>query len=263
MTRLVSSFALGVATVVVLCGIGKCGLFGPSVGEKLQVASAPEGATVKIGGVDMGKTPLTLTDLDVEEGQTQTLVFVLDGYLDKEQSVTWTQAEQSVAVTLEAAQKERVFTVKTVPSGAKVYVDGLEKGETPTTFSSKMKDGEEFNLLLQRKGYDDVSRKVKTDAETVITIDVNFKRPGGKANATLDEVLTETEKKWKTACKTIPSDVCSFSYQIGSSGNVTDVDSIKCNYGPITNCTKRMVEKMVFPTDGSVKSDEYKFKGSN
>ena len=43
----------------------------------------------------------------------------------------------------------------------------------------------------------------------------------------------------------------------------TDVDHIKCSYGPITKCTKRQIKKMVFPTEGNARSDEYKWKGSN
>lgn len=251
------------ATVVVLCGIGKCGVLGPSVGEKLQIASAPEGATVKLDGVEVGTTPLTLTELDVEEGQTQTLTFEMDGYVTTEETVTWKLAEQSVAATLEQDVKERVFTVKSVPSGATVFIDGVEKGETPTTFSREMKDGEEFNLLVQHKGYDDITEKVTVEEDTSIKLAFNFKREGGEADEMLDDELTKTEKKWRRACKTIGSDICKFEYQIGSAGNVTDVDSIKCNYKPITNCTKRMIKKMVFKTEGNARADAYRWTGRN
>jgi hypothetical protein len=256
---------LALASVLVLCGItDKCGgLFGPSIGEKLDITSAPEGATVKVDGEEMGTTPLTLTELDVEEGQTQKLVFVLDGYLSHEEEITWTQAEQSVAVTLKEAAKERVITVKSIPAKAKVYIDGNKKGETPCSFSMEMVDGEEFAILVQRKGYSDVNEKVTVTGDTIITLSYNFKREGGKANKDLDEELVGREKKWRKACKTYASDVCSFEYTINQSGEVTDVDSVKCKYKDITGCTKRQVKKMEFPATGDVRSDAYTWKGSN
>jgi hypothetical protein len=256
---------LAIATTVLLCGItDKCGgLFGPSVGEKLDIASAPEGATVKLDGEEMGTTPLTLTELDVEEGQTQVLVFELEGYLPMEEKVTWTQAEQSVAVTLEEAAKERVITVKSIPSNSKVYIDGNNKGETPCSFSMEMLDGAEFNLLVQRKGYPDISEKVKVGPDTIITLSYNFKRDGGKAIEDLDEELVKREKKWRKACKTYASDLCSFEYSINPSGEVTNVDAVKCKYKDITGCTKRQVLKMEFPSTGKLRSDAYTWKGSN
>lgn len=263
MARAPAALTLALGTVTVLCGLGKCGALGPSVGEKLKVVSAPEGATVSIDGEKMGETPLTLTDLDVEEGQTQVLEFELEGHMPVEKEVTWTMAEQSVAVTLEEAEKERVFTVKTIPSGASLFVDGLSKGESPMTFSMEMKNGEGFNLLLQHRGYDDITEKVEVDGETMITLRYNFKREGGKAHPDLDEVLVETEKKWRRACKTIKTDHCTFEYQIGSAGNVTDVEAIKCNYRPVTKCTKRWIRKMVFPTEGNARSDIYTFRGAH
>ncbi len=256
---------LALASVIVLCGItDKCGgLFGPSIGEKLEITSAPEGATVTVDGEEKGTTPLTLTELDVEEGQTQKLVFVLEGYLSQEEEITWTLPEQSVAVTLKEAAKERVITVKSIPSSAKVYIDGNKKGETPCSFSMEMVDGDEFNLLVQRKGYSDVSKKVTVAEDTIITLGFNFKRDGGRAIDDLDEELVDREKKWRKACKTYGSDVCSFEYSVNPSGEVTNVDSVTCKYKDITACTKRQVLKMEFPSTGELRSDAYTWKGSN
>ena len=253
------------ASIIVLCGItDKCGgLFGPSIGEKLDITSAPEGATVSVDGAEVGQTPLTLTELDVEEGQTQKIVFVLEGYLEHEEEITWTQPEQSVAVTLKEAAKERVITVKSIPANAKVYIDGNKKGETPCTFSMDMVDGEEFNLLVQRKGYSDLSEKVAVSEDTIVTLGFNFKRDGGKAIADLDEVLVAREKKWRKACKTYASDVCSFEYSVNPSGETTNVDAIKCKYKDITGCTKRQILKMEFASTGELRSDAYTWKGSN
>jgi len=251
------------AGVIVLCGMSdRCGgMMGPKVGEKLDITSAPEGATVKIDGVVKGETPLTLVDLDVEEGQVQTLTFELDGYISVEETVTWTMEEQSVAVTLEEAAKERVFTIKSIPDGAKVFVDGNKKPETPCTFSMEMVDGDEFALLVQHKGYSDYTHKVTVEDDTIITVHVNFKRDGGKGIPDLDEELVSQEKKWRKKCKTYGDDVCSFEYSVSPDGEVSNVENVKCKYKDITGCTKRMVEKIEFPATGELRHDAYTWKG--
>ncbi len=38
---------------------------------------------------------------------------------------------------------------------------------------------------------------------------------------------------------------------------------MKCKYKDITNCTKKQVEKMVFPSSGELVNDAYTWKGSN
>lgn len=265
MIQLTAAARLALATVIVMCGITeKCGgLFGPKVGEKLDITSAPVGATVKVDGEERGTTPLTLTDLDVEEGQTQTLTFEFEGYITHEEKITWEQPEQSLAVTLEQAAKERVITVKSIPSSAKVYIDGNKKGETPCSFSKEMVDGEDFNVLLQRKGYDDVSEKVTVGDDTILTFSYNFKRDGGKAIPDLDDVLLEQEKRWRGKCRTYGGDVCSFEYTIDPAGAVTNVDNVKCKFKDITKCTKRIVEQMVFPSTGNLRSDAYTWKHRN
>jgi len=256
---------VAIASIVVLCGMtDKCGrLVGLGVGRKLDVASTPEGATVKVDGVEKGKTPISITDLDVDKGQVQVVTIELAGYKTKEEKVAWTKAEQSLTVTLEEAERERVFTVKSLPSGAKVYVDGNNKGETPCSFSMAMLDRAEFNLLVQHKAYPDVTQKVNVGEETIITLSFNFKRAGGKAMADLDETLTEGEKRWRRACNTYPTDLCSFEYTISPGGEVTNVDNVTCKYKDITNCTRKQVEKMEFTGTGKLRSDAYTWRGSN
>ncbi len=258
-------FAIAFGSVITLCGISeKCGkIFGPKAGLKLEIASAPKGATVKIDGVKKGKTLLTLTDLDVEEGQKQVLTFELDGYETLEKQIVWTQPEQTVSVALKKAARERIISVKSTPTGAKVYIDGSPKGDTPASFSMELVAGEEFNFLLQRKGYDDISEKIKVADETILKYEYNFKREGGKSIPELDEVLVQAEKKWRKSCKTYNTDNCSFKYSIDPAGTVSNITDVTCKFKDIAKCTKRNVEKMVFPSSSKLRSDAFTWKGSN
>jgi hypothetical protein len=252
-------------TVVLLCGVAdRCGgIFGFGVGQKLVIASAPEGATVKIDGVEKGKTPLTLKHLDVEKGQKQVITCGLKGYETATKEIVWNQPEMTIAVTLAPAAKARVITVKTIPDGAKVYIDGKPKGETPLSFQEDLADGAEFNLLVQARKYDDMAEKVTVPGETIMTLTYNLKRKGGKAVPELDQVLLLYEKKWRSSCHTYSTDDCSFDYSVAPGGEVTNVQNVSCKFKDITGCTKRMVQKMTFPPSGDLRSDSYTWKGSN
>ena len=259
------SIACMVVAGVLWCTCGlleKC--MGPTVGKKLIIGSAPDGATVKLDGVTKGKTPLTLTDLDVESGQVQTLTFVLDGHETLEEKVTWTKAEQTVAVTLKAALKKRVITIKTIPDGAKVYIDGNPKGDTPASFEMELADGAVFNLLIQSKGYTDLARPITVPPETLVTVEYNMKRESTcEPDPVLDPVLSEYEKKWRNRCHTYTTDDCSFTYTIAPGGEVTDVTNVTCKFKDITGCTKATAQKMTFPPADKLRTDTYTWKGKN
>jgi hypothetical protein len=245
-----------------LCGlVDKC--MGPSVGKSLTIASAPSGAEVKLDGEPRGTTPLTLTDLDVEEGQVQSLAFNLKGHEPLVEKITWTQAEQTVAVTLKPSLKKRVITVKTIPDDANVYIDGKPRGETPLSFEMEFADADEFNILIQSKGYDDLSKKIVVPSDTLMTLEYNFKRNSHEVNPELDDVLLEYEKKWRNRCHTYNTDDCSFTYTIAPDGEVTNVTDVSCKFKDITGCTRKTAEKMKFPPSDKLRTDSFTWKGKN
>jgi len=249
-------------SLLALCGlVDKC--MGPSVGKKLTIASAPSGATVKIDGEPRGQTPLTLTDLDVEKGQVQSLTFQLEGYEPLVEKVTWTEAEQTLAVTLTKSLKKRVITIKTIPDDASVYIDGKPRGETPLSFEMELADADEFNLLAQSKGYDDLTKKIVIPSDTLITLEYNFKRNNHEVIPELDDVLLEYEKKWKNRCHTYTTDDCSFTYTIAPNGEVTNVTDVSCKFKDITGCTRKTAEKMKFPPSDKLRTDTFTWKGKN
>ncbi len=255
----------GISCIVAICGLAdKCGgPEEPEVGKKLEVVSAPTGAKVKIDGVDKGTTPLTLTDLGVTVGQQQTITWEMDGYKTVEKNLTWSSLEQSISATLEKAAVDRVFTVKSSPTGAKVYANGESKGETPCTWSMELENGVEVNLLIQKSGYSDIEEKVSfgTTDEKTRTLDYDFVKAGKLKYADLDKVLLKQEKAWRKACKTYTSDVCKFSYSVNEEGKVTKVTSVSCSDPAINKCTKKQVQKMKFPAAEKGRSDSFTWFG--
>jgi hypothetical protein len=253
-------------SILLVCGLAeKCTSMmkqEPKVGTKLQIISAPEGATVKLDGEEKGKTPLSVSNLSVKPDQTQMVTFELQGYKTVTMKVTWTQAEQVVSATLEKSAKDRVITVKSSPDEGDVYVDGVPKGKTPTTFTMALEDGAEITLMIKRGGaYADYTEKIKFADETSKDIDHKFVKEGKLGYGDLDKVLLKQEKKWRIACKTNPDDVCSFNYSVNATGKVSSVPSVNCKYPDINGCTKSMVKKMKFPAAETGRSDHFTWYG--
>jgi hypothetical protein len=114
------------------------------MGGRLLVRSTPDGADAFLDGRDIGRTPVTLRD--VERG-THTVRVVRDGYVADERRVTITAVRPSQSLTFEltrartaapaaaasgALEREKApLTVESRPAGASVFVDGTLIGKTP------------------------------------------------------------------------------------------------------------------------------------
>ncbi len=118
----------------------------------ISISSIPSGAKVYIDGVYKGTTPLFLS---VEEGK-HTIKLTKEYYYDVEESVFVKIGETTyVSKTLKGYGFIRVDSN---PSGAKVYLDGVYKGETPL-FLSKVAEGT-HTIKLTKQYYNDVTRTV-------------------------------------------------------------------------------------------------------
>lgn len=257
--------AAGLACIVAICGLGdRCaGTSEPEVGKKLELVSAPSGATVKVDGTNRGETPLTLTNLQVTEGQSQTITFEMDGYTTVSKDLVWTSAEQSLSASLEKTAIERVFTVKSDPSGAKVYANGEKKGTTPVTWSMELENDEEVNILVQKSGYSDIEEKISFEdaEEKTKTLEYDFVKAGKLKYKDLDRVLLKQEKRWRKACKTYNTDVCKFGYKVNKEGKVYKVNYVNCKDPAINKCTKKQILKMKFPAAEKGRSDKFTWFG--
>ena len=118
----------------------------------ISISSIPSGTKVYIDGVYKGTTPLFLS---VEEGR-HAIKLTKEYYYNVEESVFVKIGETTyVRKTLKGYGFIRVDSN---PSGAKVYLDGIYKGETPL-FLSKVAEGT-HTIKLTKQHYNDVTRTV-------------------------------------------------------------------------------------------------------
>jgi hypothetical protein len=117
-----------------------------AAGGRLLIRSTPDGASALLDGRDIGRTPVTMRD--VQRG-THTVRVVRDGYIGEERRVSITALRPSQSLTFEltrarpaatapaasaALEGEKVpLTVESRPAGASVFVDGTLIGKTPLT----------------------------------------------------------------------------------------------------------------------------------
>jgi hypothetical protein len=94
----------------------------------LNVDTVPSGAEVYVDGTSKGKTPAQVA-LPLGEHPIR---LSLQGYQEWEDRVTLAEArEYPLRVELKWAVKMAPLRIRSVPSGAAVFVDGTSRGETP------------------------------------------------------------------------------------------------------------------------------------
>jgi len=94
---------------------------------KLRIISQPPGAQVTVAGKPRGAAPLELADLAPGEYQVTAL---LEGYRPAERTVL-VKARETTTVDFVLARKVGSINVKTVPAGAKITLDGENRGTSP------------------------------------------------------------------------------------------------------------------------------------
>ena len=92
----------------------------------LDVISSPSGANIRIDGKDYGTTPNTLNRLLIGE---YTLELSRQGYSTVRKSIS---INEGVSTTInEVLQNGKEVTIRSTPSGANLFVDGVAMGKTP------------------------------------------------------------------------------------------------------------------------------------
>jgi hypothetical protein len=119
---------------------------------KLGVDSMPPGASVKVDGRTIGKTPLTI---DTTCRKHKVSIF-RSGYSTQSRTIKPTEKKPArVDVTLQRGVTQ--LTVASSPSGASVYVDGHAVGFTPKLVQVPNSDG--IVVKVVKPGYKAVTRK--------------------------------------------------------------------------------------------------------
>jgi len=97
----------------------------------LDVTSVPPGASVYVDGTYMAKTPID--DLTIAAGQ-HTLRVSLAGYNDEVRTIIIT-AGWGTDVHVDLTPTTGSLTLNTIPSGATLVFDGVNRGTTPVTLT--------------------------------------------------------------------------------------------------------------------------------
>ncbi|MFA4987757.1 MAG: PEGA domain-containing protein [Candidatus Brocadiia bacterium] len=114
----------------------------------LKLTSSPAGALVLFDGKPGGMTPLVLKD--VKPGE-HSFTFTMEGYRDQKMAKIF-KAEETINAVLDPLPNGRISIV-TEPDRATVFVDGVEKGETPISFPSTPGL---HNLSIVKENFDEV-----------------------------------------------------------------------------------------------------------
>jgi hypothetical protein len=145
----------------------------PSGDGALLITSEPSGAAVEIDGRRWRET--TPTAVSSLAPGTHQVRLSAPGHGVAEQRVALARDERA-AVAVALPPSERPLAVQSVPSGARVFVDGHpETKRTPLTLSLREDDFHELRLELD--GYEPQTRAVKPeDREATVTLQLEPER---------------------------------------------------------------------------------------
>ena len=115
----------------------------------LKVSSSPSSSFVYIQGVYAGRTPLEIPYLP--QGLTYKIRLYKKGYLPYVKKVFLKEKEKHIFIPLKPQKGEYTLKIQSIPTSAKVYLDGIFYGETPLTIE-KLPKGEYFLEL----SYEDI-----------------------------------------------------------------------------------------------------------
>ena len=122
----------------------------------LLVKTTPSGADVKYNGVSLGATPLLVTTLP--SGQTHVFELALNGYQTRRIDVVL-EGRTPVVREENLALDSGTVDCKTVPPGATVMVNGIERGTTPVVLSHIPKGLAAITVKLA--GYREETRELR------------------------------------------------------------------------------------------------------
>ena len=127
----------------------------------LEISSTPLRALVSIDGVKVGETPLIKNNVLVG---TRHVRFEKDGYGAVDKTVEVNEDGENL-ITAELSMNMKEVTITSSPSGATVYVDGSNKGNTPLKLTLSIGS---HSVALDKKGY-----KAYRESVTVFATDAN------------------------------------------------------------------------------------------
>lgn len=134
----------------------------------LEVLTDPAEALVRVGNREMGKSPLSLNDSQLVPG-TYDVVIMKPGFKIKKDKVTVTPGPKTLTLDykLEPEERKIAFVVESIPSGARILLNGTDTGATtPHAFHVDEVGGTVAQVELELEGYVTARRSFDPTGDT-------------------------------------------------------------------------------------------------
>ena len=136
-------------------------------------------ASVRIDGTDVGRTPLPAFEIDAGDHR---LEIIAENFKIRAHDFIIEGCEKLQALDLALIPGWSSLTISSIPSGAKVSVNGTLKGSTPAQLD--LNEGT-FDLTLMADGYKPWKRKIEIKANTPIKLEnIELKPADGRLTVT-------------------------------------------------------------------------------
>ena len=136
----------------------------------IQVNSTPTGATIYLDGSNTDKTTNVLLE-NVSVG-SHTIKLVKDGYVDWQQEVMVNE-DQTTTINANLSAETGKIQVNSTPTGASIYLDGSNTGETTNALLEDVTPGE-HTIKLLKFNYLTWDTTITVFADQTVTINVTL-----------------------------------------------------------------------------------------
>jgi serine/threonine protein kinase len=145
-----------------------------SSSAKLKIASVPEGASINIDGKTTGlTTPATIENLTA--GKQYEVEVTIEGYEPLKQKLT-PESGSEKEINLNLVALETAIKIFTVPTGAKVILEGFKDKKSPAVFKD-LEKGKTYKLSVSKPGYESVTRDLTTkEGSDIVRITLNKRK---------------------------------------------------------------------------------------
>ncbi len=182
----------------------------PGNAGRLAVRSTPPGATVRLNGVERGRTPCEIEDVPAGENVVEIL---LAGYRPFSEKVeVRAQETREVAGVLQAIPT--TLRIESLPRGARIYVNNQYRGDAPIELTD-LPPGE-HRVRAELSGYEPMARTVNLAAQAMAVEEFRLQKNSGKIVIVSEppgaRVFVNGEEKGET--KPAPSGVISEPFEV-------------------------------------------------
>jgi len=167
---------------------------------RLTVHSTPEGAEVRINGVKMGETPLTIEE--IKAGQTEIKVYKR-GYKPYLASMSL-EATKSYEIGPELEALPAGLTVISVPEGAKITIDKKPVGIAPLTLTD-LSDGM-HEVVAEMPGYETKTKTIFLEPDINDSVEFIMKKNSGTLVLDTEPANVQVYVDGKFITTTMPKD---------------------------------------------------------